>query len=228
MIQSVMVLIAAHVFGDFVLQPDWLKRRKVQYRFLLLHGGIHAGITYLLYQSWHVWTLPLAVFVIHISIDGIKQKACADTARVFAFDQLAHLISLYVLALSFLGMQLLPLFEGEGYEYFVLLAGFIATVWSTGHFVGKVAEKIKKDNNLIIDGLHNGGALIGKLERALIFLLILINQPAGIGFLVAAKSILRFEEAKKQKVAEYVLIGTLSSFSLAIAIAYVTKLALWL
>lgn len=48
----------------------------------------------------------------------------------------------------------------------------------------------------------------------------------GIGFLVAAKSILRFEEAKKQKLAEYVLIGTLLSFSLAIALATATKWAM--
>ena len=49
-----------------------------------------------------------------------------------------------------------------------------------------------------------------------------IGQPGAIGFLVAAKSILRFEEAKKQKLAEYVLIGTLLSFTLAMALSYLT------
>lgn len=68
--------------------------------------------------------------------------------------------------------------------------------------------------------------MIGNLERALIFLLIFIGYPAGIGFLVAAKSILRFEEAKKQKLAEYVLIGTLLSFSMAIAITVITQWAM--
>ena len=51
-------------------------------------------------------------------------------------------------------------------------------------------------------------------------------EPAGIGFLVAAKSILRFEEAKDQKLAEYVLIGSLLSFSIAIALSAVTKWAM--
>ena len=59
----------------------------------------------------------------------------------------------------------------------------------------------------------------------LIFLFIFIGQPAGIGFLVAAKSILRFEEARQQKLAEYVLIGTLLSFSLAVALAAATQWA---
>ena len=70
--------------------------------------------------------------------------------------------------------------------------------------------------------LPNGGRLIGQLERALIFLLVFIGQAGAIGFLVAAKSILRFEEARKQKHAEYVLIGTLLSFSLAIALSVAT------
>jgi hypothetical protein len=53
--------------------------------------------------------------------------------------------------------------------------------------------------------------------------MILAGEPSGIGFLVAAKSILRFEEAKKLPVAEYVLIGTFWSFGLALAIAWGTR-----
>ena len=59
-----------------------------------------------------------------------------------------------------------------------------------------------------------------------IFIFVITGHPAGIGFLVAAKSILRFEEAKEQKLAEYVLIGTLLSFSLGTAFAAATKWAL--
>jgi hypothetical protein len=44
------------------------------------------------------------------------------------------------------------------------------------------------------------------------------------GFVVAAKSVLRFGEARNdQKLAEYILIGTLLSFGLAIVAASVTK-----
>jgi len=74
-------------------------------------------------------------------------------------------------------------------------------------------------------GLQNGGKMIGRLERCIIFLFIFINQSSGIGFLFAAKSILRFEEAKQQKLAEYILIGTLWSFSLAMALAFATRWA---
>jgi hypothetical protein len=47
---------------------------------------------------------------------------------------------------------------------------------------------------------------------------ILLNQFAAIGFLLAAKSILRFKESEASKMSEYVLLGTLISFSIAIII----------
>lgn len=104
----------------------------------------------------------------------------------------------------------------------LLFAGFSVSVHAAGFLVGKVAAKLQKENHLEdkLTGLKDGGRLIGQLERCLIFLFILMGQPGGIGFLVAAKSILRFSEAKEsQKLAEYVLIGTLLSFGLAIASA---------
>jgi hypothetical protein len=112
-------------------------------------------------------------------------------------------------------------------QWLVCGAGFCATVLGVGHFIGQVADRLCKENaglkEALGEGLRNGGAMIGRLERALIFLFLMIGEPAGIGFLIAAKSILRFEEAKKQPLAEYVLIGTLWSFGLAIALAWATK-----
>ena len=73
-------------------------------------------------------------------------------------------------------------------------------------------------------GLRDGGRQIGLLERGLIFLLVLANQPIGIGFLIAAKSILRYGTANRdQRSAEYVIIGTLASFGWAIAVALATQ-----
>jgi len=82
-----------------------------------------------------------------------------------------------------------------------------------------------------VEGLRKGGRYIGWLERSLVMLLLLIGQPGGIGFLFAAKSILRFGEIRdshQRKVAEYIIIGTFLSFGWALLTAYLTQQALTL
>jgi hypothetical protein len=220
------VLIAAHVVADLILQTDDLVQRKKKLSFLVLHAAIHAVCSYLFLQSWTCWQAPLFVLIVHALIDFVKQGFKQETATAFIADQLTHLVSLLGLAWWLVGSSWVPAFSGVGYKPIIVLAGFIATVQGSSFLIDKVAKRLMDENNLELDGLVNGGKLIGQLERSLIFLFIFIGQPAGIGFLVAAKSILRFEEAKKQRLAEYVLIGTLLSFSLAIALASATMWAL--
>ena len=67
--------------------------------------------------------------------------------------------------------------------------------------------------------LENAGAYIGILERLFVFMFIITNHWEGVGFLIAAKSVFRFgdlSKAKDRKLTEYILIGTLLSFGLAI------------
>jgi hypothetical protein len=82
------------------------------------------------------------------------------------------------------------------------------------------------------EGLLDAGKWIGILERILILTLVLINQYTAIGFLVAAKSILRLIDRPEvttpmihgsgkpafssRKHTEYVLIGTFLSFGFGI------------
>jgi hypothetical protein len=75
-------------------------------------------------------------------------------------------------------------------------------------------------------GLKDAGKYIGMLERLLILTFVFLNQFSAIGFLVAAKSILRFgdiKEGSNRKGAEYILIGTMISFAAAIFTGIVAK-----
>ncbi len=224
MVEVWILLLAAHVFGDFLLQPDGVAKNKRKIGRLALHLAIHGAIAYLVLQQRGWWLIIPCVMLAHGIIDFVKARLPASPTA-FAADQAAHLLSL-------LGIAWLANHEGLGLDHeafilppawIILGAGFCACVWGVGYFIASIANQIHAKNpdleKAIGQGLANGGASIGKLERTLIFILIVIGQPAGIGFLVATKSILRFEEAKKQSVAEYILIGTLWSFSLAIAIS---------
>jgi hypothetical protein len=61
--------------------------------------------------------------------------------------------------------------------------------------------------------LPNAGRLIGVMERFMTLALILSAQYAAVGLIIAAKSILRFNDTQKN---EYILVGTLLSFGIAI------------
>jgi hypothetical protein len=71
--------------------------------------------------------------------------------------------------------------------------------------VGEDAEEIR-----------NAGLYIGWLERFLVLTAVLVQSPAMIGLILTGKSIARFPELKGAKFAEYFLIGTFLSISLAL------------
>ena len=78
-----------------------------------------------------------------------------------------------------------------------------------------------------IESLANAGKRIGQLERFLVLTFILVDQFAAIGFLLAAKSILRFGDTKEKdhrKINEYVLVGTMTSFAITIAFGLLIRM----
>lgn len=71
------------------------------------------------------------------------------------------------------------------------------------------------------DGLLNAGKYIGIVERLFVFGFVVLSFWQGVGFLLAAKSIFRFGDLKEKKdirLTEYILIGTLISFGMAIIV----------
>ena len=62
------------------------------------------------------------------------------------------------------------------------------------------------------------GRTIGILERLVIVTLVVVDQWAGIAFVIAAKSLARFKEFDDRDFAEYYLIGTLTSALFAVAV----------
>ena len=123
-----------------------------------------------------------------------------------------------------------------------VVAGLAVAVEWGGAFVGRAIKPFTdalykpetKTDGLIPErglpkGFPEGGKTIGRWERLLIFLFVLADAPTAIGFLVTAKSILRFGEIKDadhQKEAEYILIGTLMSFGFALVVSYGARLLL--
>ncbi len=71
--------------------------------------------------------------------------------------------------------------------------------------------------------------IIGRLERFLIMTAVLAGSPTGVGLVVAAKSVFRFDAAKKdRKNAEYFLIGTFLSVTEAVIGGVIVRQLLYL
>jgi Protein of unknown function (DUF3307) len=70
------------------------------------------------------------------------------------------------------------------------------------------------------------GATIGVLERLLIVTFVLAGADAAIGFVIAAKTIARFRLLDDRDFAEYYLLGTLASVSVAIFTGLAARAAL--
>lgn len=60
------------------------------------------------------------------------------------------------------------------------------------------------------------GATIGVLERLIIVAFVLTNASAAIGLVIAAKTLARFKQLDDRQFAEYYLLGTLASVSVAV------------
>jgi hypothetical protein len=70
------------------------------------------------------------------------------------------------------------------------------------------------------------GATIGALERLLIVVIVLVNAEVAVGFVIAAKTIARFKQLDDRGFAEYYLLGTLASVTVAFVTAIVGRAAL--
>jgi hypothetical protein len=63
---------------------------------------------------------------------------------------------------------------------------------------------------------YNRGRLIGSIERLLLAGMVAAGSYAALGFLVAAKGLVRSKDLERHEFAEYFLIGTLASTALAV------------
>lgn len=172
--------------------------------------------------------LVSAIFVIQLPSDPFNRFApclalMGAVAVPLALNPSAR--SLYALT---------PTLDAENFVVFV--------VWLTTAVVlgGAIVERVLSMASTPTDGaglqgLLNGGRVIGWLERACIFATVIAHEPSGIAVVIAVKSVARFPEFRApstgetkvtQAKAEAFIVGTLLSVALAVSAAYAARFAL--
>lgn len=235
-IQILTPLLAAHFLADFILQTDADVKRKHSIFVFGKHIMFVTVLSYLLLGSWSDFIVPMAILISHTLIDLLKRMSKKDSISIFLIDQTAHylvIIGLSVIIQNELNLEMSNLFwySRWGNLYTKTLVIVISVILITkfasiiiSHLIKPFQVKIfnAEDNNK--DEIKTG-RVIGYLERIIILVLFLADLPSVVGFLITAKSILRYAEIKNEKdkvMVEYVLIGTLLSFTSGISIAFIT------
>lgn len=238
------LLIYTNVLADFVLQPDkWAqdkRNRKFKSKYLYLHVLIVAlltGVASLLFVELNTAAAIFAIiFVSHLMIDSITARY-GESASALIIDQGAHLAVILSIWAFLFNPDVSHILNYLTYPTLthisILLLGYTVVLHPSGIIISRITRGWRDsiygttatNKVLSFDGesLENAGKYIGYMERFLILTFILLQQYTAIGFLIAAKSILRFNASRKTS--EYILIGTLLSFSIAILVGFVIVFA---
>ena len=226
-------LLLAHLLGDFILQPtSWVldkESKKQKSIYLYVHTLIHGVLAALFIGEVQFILLAVLLAVSHGFIDFLKlhyQKK-KTKRNWFLFDQLLHLVVIIGITFYYTNTKIeLSLLDTD---FWIVLTGIILLTKPTSIILKNILSIWTPENKTKDESLQNAGNYIGILERLFVFGFILTGHFEAIGFLLAAKSIFRFgdlKEAKDRKLTEYVLIGTLLSFGIALLIGLLVQLSL--
>jgi hypothetical protein len=179
-------------------------------------------------DHWLVWSfLPSTLLLIISALIDKRQSENNKLLTIGFFLQLFAAIG----PVFFYNIDLLSIahnaslldFRDETYWY---ILAYIICLAPANILIKAILKNVTphatQDNNnaAVNESLERAGRLIGSLERALTLTLVFTGQFEAIGFVIAAKSIIRTKDNRIDS--EYLLLGTLISFGIAIGLGLIT------
>jgi len=238
MTHVILGLLLAHIISDYYCQTDESCKKKREWHCCewIIHGGCVFGLSFLAILAPHHWVgalvAALIVTALHLLIDVIKVKYKISrqgeergSIWPFVIDQVLHLIVIFVTTVILFNvlqdyhcwMEIID----TGILLIILVFLAVAKPANTFIRICLKSAKINIGDEPANDDTFHSGRIIGTCERFLIVLFVILTQYEAIGFLVAAKSILRFSSTQESKKSEYVLAGTLLSIAIAIVLGLI-------
>jgi hypothetical protein len=241
--RALLAIYLAHLLTDFVFQTHRLveqKRRGKLFAYFL-HGLTHYLAAVILVAFFiegsglllRTHLVILALTLGHLLIDFAKirftQKTfISDGAMAYIGDQFLHFLSVAIAA--WLLSPSLPFAEVAAMlargraipsKLLVVPVIYIGVIFGGGYLIRALTRPLAESVKLYrpegrSEPMQNAGLYIGWLERFLLLTALLLQSPGTAGLILAAKAIARYPEFKSEHFAEYFLIGTLLSFSIAV------------
>ena len=238
-IEIFLILCLGHLASDFLLQTDaMVKAKKHGGAAYWKHGVVHyvaiVVVTVFadpaLLARMRFQAICVALIGAHLLIDFCKERLTAaakirDNALTFVADQAAHVVTIVAAALLVTGTSpvaavgRLAALVPQRDRILAVLVIYFAVVFAGGYAIRYLTRPLTRHLPQLGDestlSLRNAGMYIGWLERFLVLTALFLHSPATAGLILAAKSIARYPEFKREQFAEYFLIGTLLSISAA-------------
>jgi hypothetical protein len=226
-------LLTAHLLGDFFLQFNkWVddkNKKKIKSLYLYFHCILHGLLAYLLLFDFSNFLFPIIIMITHLFIDILKIYFLKDERFGFFADQIFHLLIIVFLWIIISNQfnQFYNLISNifNKKKFWLIVSSYLFIFKPASMIISGFVRKWDKEK-INKNSLKDAGKWIGYLERFLTLTFILFGQFEAVGFLLAAKSVFRFGDLKEQKeikFTEYVLLGTLSSFTIVIFIGILVK-----
>jgi hypothetical protein len=239
-LRTVLALLLGHLLTDFVFQTSALLQQKKSVRVMeyLKHGAIYFACAVVLTgffvpavaYSLRFVAVAAGLTLVHLAIDGIKiglarRTTLAEGTVAFVADQAMHFVTIVVAAcwitrVEPAGILLRGLNRLQTPSDRVLLAMvvYVGVIFGGGYLIRFMTRPLLQhlQTGESRAELSNAGMYIGWLERFLVMTALFLHSPATAGLILAAKSIARYPEFKREQFAEYFLIGTLLSISIGI------------
>lgn len=218
-----LALLLAHLIGDFWVQTNDMVEEKFKKHYgspmLYVHTAVVSLLSLLLVFDWRFWPCAIVLFLSHSVLDGVKTYAPLSCLRAFLLDQFAHL--LVIAGISCFADRAV---EWIPSKWLLIAAVYVFCSTPANVLIKLIMKALEvmpepKEGEENEDVIEHAGACIGTLERWLVLSFVLVGNYEAAGLVVAAKSMLRFTDKQGPKT-EYVLIGTLISFTMSLACAF--------
>ena len=223
-------LLLAHLVGDFVLQSDSLCKQKREKKagswFLYVHVIVISLLSLFALWDFRLWYVALVIGVSHLLIDLCKAYVKKDNVWVFVIDQTIHLLILAIVAwlsANRFGWAVPDWLTPPVQKVASIIAAALLCWKPANIFIKEILKYNRVSFPADDSSTFHAGKLIGTIERWLILVFILLGRYEVIGFLIAAKSIIRFGNDNRDET-EYFLAGTLLSIAIAVGCGLLVKM----
>lgn len=237
--ELLLLLLTAHFIGDFYLQPEkWVKCRNDNHiksiglwKHFLVHTILNTAVFLISDLSFIQSTMAIGLISISHLVTDYWKSHRKKNLTYFLIDQLIHILIINLVWVYFSGFTLEQItnFIGNIFTAKNMIIGisYILVCKPASVIISLALKKhtdgLIKDNENQDVGLVSAGSWLGYIERCLAISFIFMGQFAGIGFLVATKTIFRFGDLTKNKdmkLTEYMMLGTLLSYAIALLVGW--------